>query len=89
MIAMPRRKEFTTVQEEEALRLKKLEQVKAQREAQQLKPIPAFSNEEVTVVFVLGGPGAGKGTQCENLTQNFGFVHLSGKIHFTTVKKLN
>lgn len=45
-----------------------------------------------TVVFVLGkhvrsfhfikrswtgGPGAGKGTQCSNIVNNFGFVHLS------------
>lgn len=29
------------------------------------------------VVFVLGGPGAGKGTQCGKLVANFGFVHLS------------
>lgn len=29
------------------------------------------------VVFVLGGPGAGKGTQCELLTQNYPCVHLS------------
>ncbi|XP_064617140.1 UMP-CMP kinase 2-like [Liolophura sinensis] len=31
------------------------------------------------VVFVLGGPGAGKGTQCEKITQlqGPGFVHLS------------
>lgn len=29
------------------------------------------------VVFVLGGPGAGKGTQCANIVQEFGFVHLS------------
>lgn len=77
---MPRRKEFTTVEEEEALRQKKLAEVKAKREAQQQeKPIPAFSSDDVTVVFVLGGPGAGKGTQCENLTKNYGFVHLSGK----------
>ncbi|KAL7308616.1 bifunctional uridylate/adenylate kinase [Mucor circinelloides] len=74
---MPRRKDFTTPQEEEALRQKRLAEVKAKRDAQQLKPIPAFSPEEVTVVFVLGGPGAGKGTQCENLTKDYGFVHLS------------
>lgn len=74
---MPRRKEFTTPEEEEALRQKRLAEVKAKRDAQQLKPIPAFSPEEVTVVFVLGGPGAGKGTQCENLTKDYGFVHLS------------
>jgi len=29
------------------------------------------------VVFVLGGPGAGKGTQCENITNDFDFLHLS------------
>ena len=29
------------------------------------------------VVFVLGGPGAGKGTQCANIVRDFAFVHLS------------
>lgn len=29
------------------------------------------------VVFVLGGPGAGKGTECAKLVQEYGFVHLS------------
>eukprot|EP00035_Acanthoeca_spectabilis_P023046 m.447349 g.447349 ORF g.447349 m.447349 type:complete len:223 (+) comp19506_c0_seq1:2126-2794(+) len=29
------------------------------------------------VVFVLGGPGAGKGTQCSRLVAEAGFVHLS------------
>ena len=29
------------------------------------------------VVFVLGGPGAGKGTQCANIVKDFGFAHLS------------
>lgn len=29
------------------------------------------------VVFVLGGPGAGKGTQCSNIVQTFGYTHLS------------
>ncbi|KAG0040563.1 bifunctional uridylate/adenylate kinase [Podila clonocystis] len=33
--------------------------------------------EKTTVIFVLGGPGAGKGTQCANLVRDFGFVHLS------------
>jgi hypothetical protein len=28
-------------------------------------------------VFVLGGPGAGKGTQCSNLIRDYGFCHLS------------
>lgn len=29
------------------------------------------------VVFVLGGPGSGKGTQCARIVAEFGFVHLS------------
>jgi UMP-CMP kinase len=29
------------------------------------------------VVFVLGAPGSGKGTQCERIVEKFGFVHLS------------
>ncbi|KAL7283117.1 UMP-CMP kinase [Trametes coccinea BRFM310] len=38
---------------------------------------PVFDHEKVKVFFVLGGPGAGKGTQCANLVQDFGFCHLS------------
>lgn len=29
------------------------------------------------VVFVIGGPGSGKGTQCERIANEFGYVHLS------------
>lgn len=29
------------------------------------------------VVFVLGAPGAGKGTQCEKIVAEYGFTHLS------------
>lgn len=38
---------------------------------------PAFSPDQVSVVFVLGGPGAGKGTQCAKLVNDYHFVHLS------------
>lgn len=43
------------------------------------KPVdqPAFSSNDVSVIFVLGGPGAGKGTQCDRLVREYGFVHLS------------
>lgn len=34
-------------------------------------------NKKPTVVFVLGGPGSGKGTQCANVVEHFGFTHLS------------
>ncbi|CAN0902568.1 Probable UMP-CMP kinase 2 [Linum grandiflorum] len=29
------------------------------------------------ITFVLGGPGSGKGTQCERIAETFGFTHLS------------
>ncbi|KAG5645857.1 UMP-CMP kinase [Asterophora parasitica] len=38
---------------------------------------PTFDHGKVTVIYVLGGPGAGKGTQCANLVKDFGFCHLS------------
>jgi UMP-CMP kinase len=38
---------------------------------------PRFSTDDVTVVFFLGGPGSGKGTQSANLVKSYGFVHLS------------
>lgn len=37
----------------------------------------ATMTEKPKVVFVLGGPGAGKGTQCMNIVKHFGYVHLS------------
>lgn len=38
---------------------------------------PQFSDDQISVIFVLGGPGSGKGTQCAKLVQNHQFVHLS------------
>jgi len=38
---------------------------------------PAFDPAKTTVVFFLGGPGSGKGTQSENLVKHYGFHHLS------------
>ena len=36
---------------------------------------PLLTDKEI--VFVLGGPGSGKGTQCERIVANFGYTHLS------------
>lgn len=41
------------------------------------KDTPNFSPSNVAVIFVLGGPGAGKGTQCANLVRDYHFTHLS------------
>jgi UMP-CMP kinase len=38
---------------------------------------PGTAADQATVIFVLGGPGAGKGTQCANLVRDYGFTHLS------------
>jgi UMP-CMP kinase len=35
------------------------------------------SKTQRSIVFVLGGPGSGKGTQCAKLVEEFGIVHLS------------
>lgn len=32
---------------------------------------------KLPVIFVLGGPGCGKGTQCEKIVKQYGFTHLS------------
>ncbi|KAJ3679806.1 hypothetical protein LUZ60_016084 [Juncus effusus] len=35
------------------------------------------SSKKLFITFVLGGPGCGKGTQCEKIASTFGFSHLS------------
>lgn len=37
----------------------------------------ANNGRDKLVVFVLGGPGAGKGTQCANIVRDYGMLHLS------------
>ncbi|RZB66653.1 ADK and/or AAA 17 domain containing protein, partial [Asbolus verrucosus] len=32
---------------------------------------------KVPIIWVLGGPGSGKGTQCEKIVAKYGFTHLS------------
>ncbi|CAH0393101.1 unnamed protein product [Bemisia tabaci] len=32
---------------------------------------------DVPIVWVLGGPGCGKGTQCDRIVQKYGFTHIS------------
>jgi cytidylate kinase len=32
---------------------------------------------KVPIIWILGGPGSGKGTQCEKIVAKYGFTHLS------------
>lgn len=63
---------------------------------EQIKERENVSNDEVTtkffsgqkMLFVLGGPGSGKGTQCERIVEKFGYTHLStGDLLREEVKK--
>ena len=48
------------------------------------KPADASANVDVKTkyadkkfVFVMGGPGSGKGTQCAKIVEEYGYTHLS------------
>ncbi|XP_021728813.1 UMP-CMP kinase 3-like isoform X2 [Chenopodium quinoa] len=48
--------------------------------------IGKLQNRDI-IVYVLGGPGCGKGTQCSKIVHHFGFTHLSvGELLETEVK---
>eukprot|EP00028_Trichosphaerium_sp_Am-I-7-wt_P002686 CAMPEP_0168531248 /NCGR_PEP_ID=MMETSP0405-20121227/15298_1 /TAXON_ID=498012 /ORGANISM="Trichosphaerium sp, Strain Am-I-7 wt" /LENGTH=210 /DNA_ID=CAMNT_0008555941 /DNA_START=9 /DNA_END=641 /DNA_ORIENTATION=+ len=47
------------------------------------------SNDKPAVIFVLGGPGCGKGTQCKKIAEKFGYVHLSAGDLLRAERKLN
>ncbi|EDK43640.1 bifunctional uridylate/adenylate kinase [Lodderomyces elongisporus] len=49
----------------------------AQAPVAQSVAAPEFAPGKISVIFVLGGPGSGKGTQCEKLVREKNFVHLS------------
>ena len=44
--------------------------------AAEAEPEPQV-NPDAEIVFVLGGPGSGKGTQCEQIVEKYGFKHYS------------
>lgn len=39
-----------------------------------MAPVPEI---KVPIIWVLGGPGSGKGTQCDKIVAKYGFTHLS------------
>ncbi len=36
-----------------------------------------LTNAKLPVIWVLGGPGCGKGTQCDKIVAKYGYTHLS------------
>ncbi|EFJ39051.1 hypothetical protein VOLCADRAFT_108787, partial [Volvox carteri f. nagariensis] len=42
-----------------------------------LPPVKGSLPEDAQIIFVLGGPGSGKGTQCDKIKQDYKCVHLS------------
>jgi len=32
---------------------------------------------DIPIIWILGGPGCGKGTQCAKIVEKYGFTHLS------------
>jgi len=36
-----------------------------------------LKDAKLPVIWVLGGPGSGKGTQCDKIVEKYGFTHLS------------
>eukprot|EP00198_Chlamydomonas_reinhardtii_P000707 XP_001690042.1 ODA5-associated flagellar adenylate kinase [Chlamydomonas reinhardtii] len=49
----------------------------AQTEEIALPPVPGSLPADAQIVFVLGGPGSGKGTQCDKIKADYECVHLS------------
>lgn len=42
-----------------------------------MNPSQNFDFKNVKLTFINGGPGSGKGTQCDKLVEEFGYIHLS------------
>ncbi|XP_067001310.2 adenylate kinase isoenzyme 1 isoform X2 [Anabrus simplex] len=51
-----------------------LGKVDIQRKQYDLTPL---KNAKLPIIWVLGGPGSGKGTQCDRIVSRYGFTHLS------------
>ncbi|KAK9811876.1 hypothetical protein WJX72_011611 [[Myrmecia] bisecta] len=51
----------------------------AARQAEELVVPEESGNlpQDARIIFVLGGPGSGKGTQCERIVKKYGFKHLA------------
>ena len=54
-----------------------MERAPTRRPDEQVLIPEVAASKKPAVVFVLGGPGAGKGTQCGKIVEEYGYVHLS------------
>uniref|UniRef100_A0A915LM52 Adenylate kinase n=1 Tax=Meloidogyne javanica TaxID=6303 RepID=A0A915LM52_MELJA len=39
--------------------------------------MPPVLNKDLPIIFIVGGPGSGKGTQCDLIVKKYGYTHLS------------
>uniref|UniRef100_A0A0K0E5I3 Adenylate kinase isoenzyme 1 n=1 Tax=Strongyloides stercoralis TaxID=6248 RepID=A0A0K0E5I3_STRER len=39
--------------------------------------LSALKKANVPIIFIVGGPGSGKGTQCDKIVAKYGFTHIS------------
>jgi len=38
--------------------------------------MPPVLNKDLPIIFIVGGPGSGKGTQCDLIVKKYGYTHL-------------
>ncbi|KAJ2523188.1 bifunctional uridylate/adenylate kinase [Coemansia sp. RSA 1939] len=71
--------------EDQVKRMRTVEQAAQAAQTQAAQDLPSFTDAEVArfpfgekeIIFVLGAPGSGKGTNSARLVDDLGFVHLS------------
>ena len=68
---------FTSITTRKILRNICRAQIDCGLDLEEVNPSSDFKRDKPKVLFVLGGPGAGKGTQCEKLSAEYGMIHLS------------
>ena len=68
---------FTSITTRKILRNICRAQIDCGLDLEKVNPSSDFKRDKPKVLFVLGGPGAGKGTQCEKLSAEYGMIHLS------------
>ena len=55
----------------------KYDQLDVTNVSTETSPVKEEATQVAKLVYVIGGPGAGKGTQCEKLVSDYGFTHFS------------